>query len=50
MHSRAVGADDGAKHYVLRSYLPVAVRSEFLQARNSFTPVVEQHSKAKSPF
>jgi hypothetical protein len=27
------GADDGAKYYVLRSYLPAAVRKDFLQRR-----------------
>jgi hypothetical protein len=27
------GTDDGAKYYVLRSYLPKAVRSDFLQRK-----------------
>lgn len=27
------GTDDGAKYYVLRSYLPAAVRKDFLQRR-----------------
>jgi hypothetical protein len=29
----SAGTDDGAKYYVLRSYLPSAVRKDFLQRR-----------------